>query len=224
LSEPHPLDEVHGTRWADPAPTYDRVAAAYADRFRNELDDKPFDRELLERFSATAAVASESAVCDVGCGPGHIGAFLAALGMDVIGIDRSAGMVTQARRDNPTLAFFQGDMTSLALRDEAVAAIVCSYALIHIPRDRVPHTLRELRRVLVVGGALLVAVHGGEGTLHADEMVGQQADLDATLFRLSELSELLEKAGLSVEEAHERAPYGAEHPTPRLYVWATRRT
>jgi hypothetical protein len=36
-------------------------------------------------------------------------------------------------------------------------------------------------------------VHGGEGTLHADQMAGQQADLDVTLFSLSELSELLDR-------------------------------
>jgi SAM-dependent methyltransferase len=219
LSEPGSPDET----WADPAPTYDRVAAAYADRFRNELDAKPFDRQLLGRFAASTAAHSRPAVCDVGCGPGHVGAFLATLGLDVIGIDLSAGMVAQARRDHPTLAFFQGDMTSLGLLDEAVSGVVCFYALIHIPRAQALDALRELRRVLAPGGDVLVAVHGGEGRLHADEMVGQQADLDVTLFNPSELSELLETAGLSVAEAHERAPYDAEYPTRRLYVWATRR-
>jgi SAM-dependent methyltransferase len=219
LIEPGSLDEPR----ADPAPTYDRVASAYADRLRNDLDTKPFDRELLGRFAVTAAAHSSATVCDVGCGPGHVGAFLAALGPAVIGIDLSAGMVVQARRDHPTLAFFQGDMSSLRLLDEAVSAVVCFYALIHIPRAKVLDTLRELPRVLAEGGTVLVAVHDGEGRLHADEMVGQQADLDVTLFNPSELSELLETAGLSVAAAHERAPYDAEHPTRRLSVWATRR-
>jgi SAM-dependent methyltransferase len=149
LSEPNPLDEIDQIRWADPAATDDRVASAYTDRFHNELDDKPFDRELLGGFAASAAATSRSTVPvrDVGCGPGHVGAFLAGLGLNVIGIDLSAGMVAQAHHDYPTLAFFQGDMTSLALGDEAAAAIVCFYALIHIAR--VLHTLRELRRVLV---------------------------------------------------------------------------
>jgi SAM-dependent methyltransferase len=224
LSESDPIGEAEPARWADPAPTYDRVASVYAERFRDELDGKPFDRELLRRFAAKVATTPDSIICDVGCGPGHVGAFLADLGQRVFGIDRSAGMVAQARSDHPTVAFVQGDMTSLALLDEAVEAVVCFYALIHILRTQVLHTLRELRRVVGAGGAVLVAVHGGEGVLHVDEMVGQQADLDVTLFSLTELSELLEEAGLSVEEAHERAPYGDEHPTLRLYVWASRRT
>jgi hypothetical protein len=44
------------------------------------------------------------------------------------------------------------------------------------------------------------------------------------LFTLSEFSGLLELAGFTVVEAHERAPYEEEHPTPRLYCWAIRRT
>jgi SAM-dependent methyltransferase len=98
---------------------------------------------------------------------------------------------------------------------------VCFYALIHIPRTRVPIALSEMRRVLIPGGSLLVAVHGGRGTLHADEMVGRPADLDVTLFSLPELDNLIRGAGYAVVEAHERAPYPEEHPTPRLYLWAT---
>jgi SAM-dependent methyltransferase len=120
------------------------------------------------------------------------------------------------------LTFSQGDMTSLTLPEGSLTGIVCFYALIHIPRARVPIALREMWRVLAVGGALLVAVHGGQGTLHADHMAGRPADLDATLFSLSELSNLIEGAGFAVVEARERAPYEGEHPTQRLYVWATR--
>jgi SAM-dependent methyltransferase len=224
MTESGPARDVEPAEWADTAPTYDRVAPAYADRFRDELNGKPFDRELLSRFAtATAAISNAaSPICDLGCGPGHVGAYLATLGLDIIGIDLSAGMVNQARHDHPTLTFAQGDMTSLSLPDESLAGIVCFYALIHIPRARVPQTLREMRRVLVAGGALLVAVHGGEGTLHADEMVGRPADLDASLFTLSELTGLLELAGFRIVEARERAPYEIEHPTPRLYLWAIR--
>jgi SAM-dependent methyltransferase len=132
--------------------------------------------------------------------------------------------VQQARLHYPTLTFTQGDMTSLPLLDTTLKGVVCFYALIHIPRPQVPHVLREMGRVLGPEGALLLAVHGGQGTLHADEMVGQPADLDATLFSLPELSDLVQHAGFDVVEAHERAPYQVEHPTPRLYVWARRPT
>jgi SAM-dependent methyltransferase len=142
-------------------------------------------------------------------------------GVDAVGIDHSAGMVAQARLAYPALSFSQGDMTALTLPDDTFTGIVCFYALIHVPRSQVPTALREMSRVLVRGGAPLVAVHGGRGTLHADQMVGQPADLDATLFSLTELCELIQGAGFAVVEARERAPYEVEHPTQRLYVWAT---
>ena len=220
----HGPDGADPDRWADPAATYDVVATAYAERFLHELDHKPFDRALLQRFAVAIGPGSSAAhpACDLGCGPGHIGAFLATAGVEVMGIDLSAGMVAVARRSFPDVTFAQGDMTSLTVPDRAFSAVVCFYALIHIPRARVPDVLRDMRRVLVPGGALLVAVHGGEGSLHADQMAGLPADLDATLFSLGELSAMLETAGFSIVEAHERAPYHEEHPTQRLYIWATR--
>jgi ubiquinone/menaquinone biosynthesis C-methylase UbiE len=218
-----PADSVDRDRWADPRATYDRVAPAYAAQFLHELDHKPFDREILTRFAdATRERSLEGRpVCDLGCGPGHVGAFLATAGVETVGVDLSAGMVAQAQLSYPALRFTQGDMTALNLPDDSLTGIVCFYALIHVPRAQIPTALGEMARVLVRGGALLLAVHGGRGTLHADEMVGQPADLDVTLFTLAELCELVQRAGFAVLNAHERAPYEEEHPTPRLYVWAT---
>jgi SAM-dependent methyltransferase len=223
MSENEPFHDIDPSLWADPSTTYDKVAAAYAGAFRHELDHKPFDRDILSRFAAATRQRSQGGhpVCDLGCGPGHVGAFLAGSGVDAVGIDLSIGMVAQARLSYPAMTFTQGDMTALAIADDSFAGIVCFYALIHVPCSHVPAALREMSRVLVPGGPLLVAAHGGRGTLHADEMAGQPADLDVTLFSLPELSELIQHAGFAIVEARERAPYEVEHPTQRLYVWAT---
>jgi ubiquinone/menaquinone biosynthesis C-methylase UbiE len=226
MSEGGHSDDAEPERWADPAPTYDNVAAAYAEAFLHELDHKPLDREILTRFAATVRAKTRDGqpVCDIGCGPGHVGAFLAEQGIDTVGIDLSAGMVAQARTSYPQMSFSEGDMTALGLPDGSFTGIVCFYALIHIPRARVPATLREMSRVLAPGGPLLLAVHGGTGSLHADRMVDQPADLDVTLFSLAELAELAQAAEFVVLETHERAPYPQEHPTPRLYLWAEARS
>ena len=54
--------------------SYDTVAATYATKFFDELSRKPFDRELLELF---ADQCPGGRILDIGCGPGHIGRFLA---------------------------------------------------------------------------------------------------------------------------------------------------
>ena len=223
MSGSEPVADNDPVQWADPAATYDKVAAAYAATFLDELDHKPFDREILIRFAAATRQGSHQGrpVCDLGCGPGHVGAFLRTHGVDAVGIDLSAGMVAQARLSYPAMRFTQGDMTDLAVPDDSFTGIVCFYALIHVPRSQVPVALLEMSRVLVRGGALLLALHGGRGTLHADEMVGQPADLDVTLFSLTEVTELTERAGFVIVEARQRPPYEMEHPTQRLYLCAT---
>ena len=212
------------SRWADPVATYDLVAPNYAAKFLDELSHKPFDRQLLDRFAdwASGRVDGDIPVGDLGSGPGHIGAYLAGRGLPVEGIDLSAGMVAQARRCFPDLRFSTGDMTALDRPDGAFGGLVCFYALIHVPRQRVPVALAEMHRTLVEGGGLLVSAHGGQGTLHAEEMLEHAVSLDATLFSLDELSGLVQGAGFEIREAHERPPYEEELATPRLYVWATR--
>ena len=54
--------------------SYDQIAAQYAAAFFNELDQKPFDRRLLDRFAER--VGQRGQVWDVGCGPGHVASYL----------------------------------------------------------------------------------------------------------------------------------------------------
>jgi hypothetical protein len=44
--------------------SYDRLAVEYAERFFNELEKKPKDRELLDRFATS--VRNSGPVCDLG--------------------------------------------------------------------------------------------------------------------------------------------------------------
>ena len=53
--------------------TYSAVAETYADHLADELDDLHFERWLLERVATEA----DGPVVEVGCGPGHVTAFLA---------------------------------------------------------------------------------------------------------------------------------------------------
>jgi 2-polyprenyl-3-methyl-5-hydroxy-6-metoxy-1,4-benzoquinol methylase len=78
---------------------YDPVAEVYAAAFLNELADKPLDREYLDKFREL--VGTEGLVCDLGCGPGQIARYLKAMDINVIGVDKSKGMIEVAKRFNP---------------------------------------------------------------------------------------------------------------------------
>ena len=58
----------------DTQTSYDQVAAEYAEKFKDEMDDKPFDRDCLSRLAHE--VGTLGPICDLGCGPGQIARFL----------------------------------------------------------------------------------------------------------------------------------------------------
>jgi trans-aconitate methyltransferase len=91
--------------------SYDRVADEYVRRIFEELQHKPLDRQLLDRFAAS--VRDVGLVCDMGCGPGHVARYLHEHGVQVCGVDLSAEMVDRARRLTPAVEFQQGDMMAL---------------------------------------------------------------------------------------------------------------
>jgi ubiquinone/menaquinone biosynthesis C-methylase UbiE len=202
--------------------SYDRVADKYADEFFNELERKPFDRELLEAFAESVRARGE--VCEIGCGPGHIARYLQDRGATMRGIDLSREMVKCAQRLNPDISFEHGNMLKLDLPESSLAAIVSFYAIIHIERDKVTHALREMNRVLQPGGSLLISFHSGEGVLHRDEWYDKPISIDVTLFGSDEMSGYLESAGFEDLNIVEREPYEFEYPTRRVYASANKPT
>src|SRR5512143_2412883 len=104
---------------SDPQSSYDRVADEYVRRIYGELQHKPLDRQLLDRFADR--VRAVGPACDMGCGPGHVARYLQERGVQVCGADLSPQMVARACDLNPGIEFMQGDMRTLDVRDGAWA-------------------------------------------------------------------------------------------------------
>lgn len=203
-----------------PRRSYDRIAAAYAERIGGELAGKPADRALLDELAAGTGPAGGGWIGDLGCGPGHVAAYLADRGARVLGVDLSPGMLAQAPPGLPVAA---GDLLALPLADGALAAAVAFYSLIHLPAGSEVAALRELRRVLAPGGTLLAAVHVGDEVRHLDEMWGRPVSLDFRFFPIQALTGWLREAGLRVVAVTEREHYpDVEVETRRAYVRAVR--
>jgi ubiquinone/menaquinone biosynthesis C-methylase UbiE len=198
---------------------YDQVAEEYVARIFHELEHKPLDRELLDRFATE--VRDLGPVCDMGCGPGHIAHYLHSRGVNVLGIDLSPRMIEQARQLTPAIEFLEGNMSSLNVDDEAWAGIAAFYSIIHIPREEVIRVLREFRRVLQPNGLLLLAFHQGQETVHLEEWWGKKVSIDFIFFQRAEMEGYLRTAGFEIEDSIERPPYeGVEVQTQRVYIFA----
>ncbi|AGL14239.1 class I SAM-dependent methyltransferase [Actinoplanes sp. N902-109] len=133
---------------------YDAVAGTYAEMFRHTVRDNPFDRAVLGAFADLVGTAG--AVVDLGCGPGHVTAHLAGLGLATFGVDVSPAMVTLARQAYPGLTFEVGSMTSLSIADATLGGVLARWSIIHTPPSDVPGILAEIRRVLAPGGHVLL--------------------------------------------------------------------
>src|SRR5262249_54181649 len=149
---------------------YDRLADEYARRLFHELEQKPFDRELLHRFAAE--VDGRGQVCDVGCGPGQVARYLYDRGATVFGLDLSPGMLQQARQLNPKITFREGNMLALDIPDGTLAGITAFYAIVNIPKRLLPVVFGEFHRVLEPGGQLLLAFHIGNAAAEEKELWG----------------------------------------------------
>jgi ubiquinone/menaquinone biosynthesis C-methylase UbiE len=200
--------------------SYDRLADEYARRIFNELQGKPLDRELLNRFAVQ--VAGRGDVCDMGCGPGHVARHLRDAGATVFGLDLSPQMLQQARQFSPDISFREGNMMALDLQDGTLAGIAAFYAIVNIPKESLPVVFREMARVLQPGGLLLLAFHVGDEVLHEQELWGRSISMDFFLFQPSAIRHSMEAAGLHIEEIIEREPYApeVEYQSRRAYIFA----
>jgi len=199
--------------------SYDQVAGEYAEKFKDEMEDKPFDRDCLDRLAREAGKSGP--ICDMGCGPGQIARYLDRQGVDTLGVDLSPRMVAEAQRLNPDIPFHQGDMLSLPDRDNSWGGIAAFYCIIHIPREQIVDALREMKRVLQPGGVLLVAFHIGQEIKHLDEWWEKPVNLDFAFYLPAEMEDWLKEAGYELEETLVREPNPEiEAATRRAYLFA----
>lgn len=69
----------------------------------------------------------------LGCGTGHVTAYLAGLGVSVLGVNPSPKMVGPARHAGPNLRCAEGSMTAPAMRDDELGGILARYSTHHTP-------------------------------------------------------------------------------------------
>jgi SAM-dependent methyltransferase len=199
------------------ASSFTTVADVYRATFADELARKPFDRAFLERV---ARRRPRLPVLEVGAGPGHIGAYLAARGVDVLTSDASIGQLREARAllgpDAPIVA---ADLARLPVRPGALDGVLAFYCLIFGPAPQLDAVFRDWRAALAPGGFAAIAVHAGEGVSHAAEWHGRAVDFTLVLRDPDDLQRRLEAAGFTIDSCVVREPYDDER-TPRCYVVA----
>ncbi len=166
----HPYRDFEHRGW-------ERAADVYAETF--EAATQLFAASLLD----AVAVRTGSRLLDVACGTGIATAMAAARGNCTIGVDFSAGMIAEATRLHPELAFREADAEALPFDDESFDAVVINFGVHHFPFPR--RALSEAHRVLRAGGRVGFTVWASpdEHALHriALDAVREAGDAGASL-------------------------------------------
>ena len=99
----------------------------------------------IEPLLDAAGVGPGTAVLDVGCGPGALSAAAAARGARVTGVDLAVGMLAEARRRHPGIAFLHADAEQLPFDAGAFDVALGAFIVNHLPDPE--RAAAELRRV-----------------------------------------------------------------------------
>jgi SAM-dependent methyltransferase/SOS-response transcriptional repressor LexA len=155
------------------------------------------------------AFASAQRLLDVGCGSGRDCLHLLRQGKDVHGVDASPEMLAESRalyeREGLRAEgrLFQAALPNLdAFKEGEYDGVLCSAVLMHLPDESVFDAVYSLRRVLRIGGTLVVSVP----SQRSDVDPITRRDADGRLFSNlppAKLRLLFERIGFEVRSSEE---------------------
>lgn len=197
---------------------YDKTAENYAEKFINELDEKPLDRILLKAFGEQNK--DKGTLIDLGCGPGQTTKFLFDSGYtDILGTDLSTEMVKVASQLFPDIKFEHADLLRLKYADRRFGSAIAFYSIVHFDYEQLKIVLREIKRVLAINGEFLFSFHIGNEIVSLDMFLDKPVNIKFHLFEVDKVKIIIEEVGFSIIDIVRRYPYRAEHQTERAYIW-----
>ena len=156
-------------------------------------------RHLLELVRRRLGDPGSLSVLDVGCGHGLVHRHLGSFGR-LEGVDASAAMVERARRENPGVAYREGDATALPVEDAAFDVVFSIGLLHHLEPANRDAALREMKRVTRPRGLVVHFEHNPLNPLTRLAVVRCEFDEGVILLGPRELRRRARAVGLEPAE------------------------
>ena len=176
---------------------WDEVSVRYEDWYETLLG-RAVDGAERRAFLRLLEPRVGERVLEVGCGTGHWTKWLReGLGMRVVGLDLSEGMLAVAKGRLPEVPLVRGDATSLPFKDGSFDVVVAVTVLEFVPEPK--KVLDEMWRCVRPGGRMAVgALHEGSSLARRRRKRASEVRTvfsHAHFFGYDELKELLRHYG-----------------------------
>lgn len=141
---------------------YDHAASSYWFKFGKEIE--PMHRQFIEKF--LRQVKTPGTVLDAACGAGPYDELLLEAGHLVLGIDQSAGMLTEARQHYPSDQFPNLHYLKMGLQEMDFQTVfdgaICMDAMEHICPEDWPGIMSGFNQALKPGGMIYLTADAHE--------------------------------------------------------------
>jgi len=130
-------------------------------------------------------------------------------------------MVAVAKAINLPLNFDTTDLLQLKYPDTDFGAAIAFYAIVHFNYDQLKTAFLEIKRVLTHKGEFLYSFHIGNKTVHLNNFLDHQVNIDFYFFEINKVTDLLTTTGFEIIDVIKRQPYpDVEYASKRAYIWA----
>jgi len=172
----------------------------------------------LAKFVSLVKRSGGRKVLDLGCGSGIQSKQLVDAGLEVVGLDLSPEMISQAKKRVPEAKLTVGDMTKMDFSNESFDGVFAQASLLHIPKKLIPKVLKSIHKILKTNGVLYLALKEGTGEkVVEEERLGVVVKRFFSFFTKAEIEGYLKNAKFQVLKVRR---FLGKSPTIWLYVFA----
>jgi len=173
--------------------SYDKIARQFADAHPDRLFWK-------KQFDFFTGVVPGKKIIDIGCGEGRDALLFIDNGFDYTGIDASAAMIREAKKNVPGGKFIKMDFYDLKFLPRSFDCFWAAASILHAPKRRVVKLLRGIGRIIKTGGTGFISLQEigkiGEGMVAEQRYGGVERYF--SYYDKSEFAVILENAGFRV--------------------------